>query len=165
MTETRKPGRDKQPAAKNTRIFPVIAIMGCPQVSRRTRLILAVRLLVNLMPARGPEGISPGLFHTYAPCLFQGFPTHQTSPQTHGLHHTHCDAVQKREREREREREGKKESILRLFQTPDWPAETGTAWYKYLTSRFTHSAHHSLPRHRGGHGQNVPNPQHSCLRP
>ena len=75
---------------------------------------ISIRLLVNLMPARGPEGISPGLFHTYAPCLFQGFPARQTSPQTHGLHHS---TLWHRSEERKKER--KKESILRLFQTPD----------------------------------------------
>ena len=116
-----------------------------------------------------PGGYFSGPFFIHMPrASSKAFP-----PAKHPLRHTafiiaHCGTVQKRERERERERERKKErkkasydcSRLLISQR-----KTGTAWYKYLTSRFTHSAHHSLPRHRGGHGQNVPNPQHSCLRP
>ena len=61
-------------------------------------------------------------------------PVPRLSSANHPRRHTafiiaHCGAVQKRERERERERERKKERkkerILRLLQTPDWPAENG----------------------------------------
>ena len=98
-------------------------------------------------------------------------PVPRLSSANHPRRHTafiiaHCGAVQKRERERERERKKeRKNASYDYSRLLIGQRKTGTAWYKYLTSRFTHSAHHSLPRHRGGHGQNVPNPQHSCLRP
>ena len=50
-------------------------------------------------------------------------------PTKHPLRHTasiiHTVTPYKRERERERKKERKKERILRLLQTPDWPAENG----------------------------------------
>ena len=111
-----------------------------------------------------PGGYFSGPFFIHMPrASSKAFP-----PTKHPLRHTaliiHTVAPCRRERERERERERKNASYdysgLLIGQR-----KTGTAWYKYPPHGFTHSAHHSLPRHRGGHGQNVPNPQHSCLRP